>query len=321
MLKSKIIAFGRGIPAKSVSNDELCKTIDSTDEWITTRTGIKNRFIASSENTSDLCASACLDIFKKTGTVPEDIGLIIVATITPDFFTPSTACIVQHKIGAKNAVCFDINAACSGFIYALSMADKFIQSCFCKNALVLGGDVMSKIIDWSDRSTCVLFGDGAAGVLLSEASTASIICEDIHSDGQLGLSLTAGAMKSDCSPEDNLKDFYLKMDGREIFDFAIRRVPGNINAVLEKSGIHMDEIKYIVPHQANFRIVEAIAKKLKIDISKFYTNMDRFSNTSAASIPIALSEMHDNNLLKQGDKIILAGFGGGLTWGSILIQI
>ncbi len=323
MIKSKIKMFGAYTPDTYVSNEELCKTIDSTDEWIRSRTGIGSRFISKNENTSDLCANACRSILQKSNTDPLAIDLLIVATMTPDYLTPSTACLVQHKIGATNALAFDISAACSGFIYALSVADKFIQAGVYKNVLVVGGETTSKIVDWEDRGTCILFGDGAGGVLLGAADKGGILSEDLHSDGSMGHTLTAGSLVPSYGTAHmaNHADFYVKMDGREIFAFASRKVPESIVTLLQKANLTCDDIRYIVPHQANHRITEAIAKKLKLGVDKFYMNIEKYGNTSAASIPIALSEMYENGLLLPNDKIVLSGFGGGLTWGSILIEI
>lgn len=325
MYNSKIVAFDKYTPETTVTNDELSKIVETSDEWITSRTGISKRCISKDADTSSLATNVAKSLLKKANINAEDIGIIIIATITPDYLTPSTACIVQGNIGAKNAIAFDINAACSGFVYALSVADKFLKSGIYKNALVIGAEVISKIVDWSDRSTCVLFGDGAGGVLLQASEKEnSIISEDLKADGKCWQDITGGKISLN-SPfsikQDENEHSFLQMNGRNVFNFATKTVPKNIKEVLAKANTSLDEIKYIIPHQANSRIVEVVAKKLEVSIEKFYLNLKNFGNTSSASIPIALAEMIEQNLLKKGDKVILTGFGGGLTWGSILINI
>ncbi len=324
MYNTGITAFESYLPSKVVTNDDLSKIVDTNDEWISTRTGIKERHISTGDTNAHMCIETAKKLLEKTKTSPEEIDLVITATMTPDYSTPSTACIVQGGIGAVNAFAFDINAACSGFVYALSIADKYIKSGTCKKALVFGSEVLSSVVDWSDRSTCVLFGDGCGGVLVEATEDkCGVLCEDMHADGVKGLTLTAGQRQPESKfhiPE-NANDYYLEMDGRAIFNFATRSVPSSVKALLEKSGTPVEDIKYIVPHQANYRIVEVVAKKLGISMDKFYMNMDKYGNTSSASIPIALAEMSRSGMLNKGDKIVITGFGGGLTWGSILIEI
>lgn len=324
-MKAKIMGAGSYTPHKVVSNAMLEKMMDTNDEWIRTRTGIETRHISEGENTSVLCGKAALDILEKTGVSAKEIDFIIVATMTPDGLSPSTACLVQDYIGAKPIMAFDVNAACSGFIYALSIAEKLIQSGTFQYGLVLGGEVMSKIIDWQDRSTAVLFGDGAGGVLLGATETEnSFLGEDIHSDGSRGEALTAGShLVTNFNTNEDFKSESLQMDGRSIFDFAIRSVPESIRTVVESSNYTLEEIDCIVAHQANYRILKAIAKKLKLPVETFATNIAKYGNTSAASIPILLDELLTNGDLVLGSKkkIVLTGFGGGLTWGSMLIQL
>jgi len=322
MFDSKIAAFGKYVPEKIVTNDDLSEIVDTSDEWIFSRTGIKERRISISENTSEVCAKAAEDALMKADVSPNDIDLIITATMTPDYSSPSTACIVQKLIGAKKAVSFDLSAACSGFVFALCTADKFIKTGAFKNALVIGGEVTSKVIDWSDRGTCVLFGDGA-GACVIKAGTGGVIAEDLHSDGEKFDSLTSlYTPVNNPYRTDNDEGFkWLKMDGREIFNFATRKVPESINSVLQKANLSPSDIKYIVPHQANSRIVEIIARKMKISMERFFMNMDKYGNTSAASIPIALSELSERGLIKEKDKLLITGFGGGLTWGSAIIEL
>lgn len=313
MSKMKIRAAAKYVPRYVVTNDDISVFVDTSDEWIFSRTGIKQRFISKDEDTSELSVQVAVQLLEKSGLSPLDIDLIIVATITPDYLTPSVSCLVQGRIGAKNALAFDVNAACSGFVYAFSVAEKFIASGKYNRVMLIGADVLSKVFDWEDRTTCVLFGDGAGGVLLESSDTGGILAEDLHSDGSNALAITA----------EYFNEISLKMDGRKIYDFATREAPKNIMSVLEKSGTAMDEVKYIIAHQANKRIIDAVAKKLKLDISKFYINIETYGNTTAATIPIAIAEMAEKGLITfgSGEKIIITGFGSGLTWGSILIQI
>lgn len=323
MYKSNIVALEYAVPANTVTNDDLSSIVETNDEWITTRTGIKNRHLAvDGENTSELCTEVGRKLLNTSGIAAEDIELIIVATITPDFATPSTACLVQGNLGCVNAFAFDLSAACTGFVYAFSVADKFIKSGQYKNIMVIGAENLSKIVDWTDRATCVLFGDGAGGAIISSNGTGGIISEDLHAKGEDGLKLTGGErlVRNFVAKQQNEDRVFLQMDGRAIFNFATRNVPKSINAVMEKSGLTFDDIKYIVPHQANSRIIDVVAKKLGLPLDKFYINLDEFGNTSAASIPMALAQMKEKGLIEKGDKIIISGFGGGLTWGSILFE-
>lgn len=323
MFSTEFIAFDSCTPQKAVTNDDLSLLVDTTDEWISTRTGIRERRISEGENTSDMCIKVAKGLLKKSSVSAEDIDLIIVATITPDFATPSTACMVQSAVGAVNAFAFDVSAACSGFVFAAGIADKYIRSGMCRNAIVIGAETLSKIVNWRDRTTCVLFGDGAGGALLSRSERNCYIAEDMHSDGSLGMQLTGGEAKvrnafADPGEPDRR---YLEMDGRTIFSFATRKVPASIRTLLEKASLTPDDIDWVVPHQANSRIVEVVAKKLDMPPEKFFMNIAKYGNTSAASIPIALAQMSDEGLLKKGQKVIISGFGGGLTWGSAIIEI
>ncbi len=323
MIFSKIKSTGYYVPEKIITNNILSQYVDTSDEWIRSRSGIEKRHFSEGENTSDIAAKAALDILKNGNINPLDIDLIIIATVSPDYTTPSVACLVQSKIGALNAVAFDLNAACSGFIFAVSTADKFIKTGIYRNALVIGAEVLSKHLNFKDRDTCVLFGDGSGGVFLESAEEGGILAEEMGSDGNRGMSLTCAEKKAshifnnEAAEEDN----FLHMDGRAIFDFATRQTPKCILNLIEKSGIASEKLKYIIPHQANARIVEIISRKTKIPLEKFYMNISEYSNTSAATIPIALNEMMQKGLLQKGDYILMAGFGGGLTWGGLLIKI
>lgn len=323
MKKTRIIATASAYPEQVITNDDLAKIVDTSDEWITQRTGIKERRISAGENTSVFVIETARKLLERASVRAEEIDLIIIASVTADYGTPSLACMVQKAIGAKNAVAFDIVAACSGFMFALSTADKYIKSGEYHNAIVIGGETLSKIVDWTDRSTCVLFGDGAGGAYIEESEEAGMIRENIGTEGDSYEILTEGYTRcanafNDAASYTDPK-WYVFMNGREVFKFATKKVIKSIQKVLEEEGLDAEEIKYFVPHQANARIVDIIAKKLDVPFERFYMNMERFGNTSSASIPIALNELNEKGLLQRGDKIMLSGFGGGMTWGTMLI--
>lgn len=322
MSYTSIIGTGSYYPDSIVTNDDLSKYVETSDSWISERTGIKERRISSGEDTSELAIKAGQRAIEKAGISPEDIGLIIVATITPDSFMPSVACLVQANLGAKNATAFDITAACTGFVYSIQIADRFLKaSDDIKYALVIGSEVLSKVVDWEDRNTCVIFADGAGAAILGRDENHGIISSYSGSEGDVKGSLTlyANPVNNILSKQDD-KGKIIGMNGKDIFRFATQIIPKSINKVLESANINIDEIDYIVPHQANYRIIESVANKMGIEKEKFYMNLDKCGNTSSASIPIALDEMNKKGLLKKGHKIILCGFGGGLTWGSLLIN-
>jgi len=321
----RIVSAGMCVPETQISNDDLSKFVDTNDEWIRSRTGIQYRRVATVEQTSGLCAKAARQALEQAGVSPAEVDCIIVATISPDYTTPSTACLVQQAIGACNAFAFDISAACSGFVYALSIAEKMMAGGRYKKALVIGGEVLSKIVDWSDRRTCVLFGDGAGAALLALGDTPSFLGEDLHADGEKAMALTGGylPLESPFGPPDTEKNKYLYMDGRAVFDFALKRVPESICAALDRAGLTVADVDLLIPHQANQRIMDAIAKKIKLPAEKLYSNIQYYSNTSAATIPIALAELWCSGRVKpgSGQNIVLTGFGGGLTWGTIVYKI
>lgn len=323
MITSKIVATGAGLPEQVITNDDLAKIVDTSDEWITQRTGIKERRISQGENISVLASKAARQILERAKVSPEEVELIIMATCTADYQTPCLACQVQKEIGAVRAAAFDVTVACSGFLFAASVADKFIRCGVYKNALVIGGEMISKILDWTDRSTCVLFGDGAAGVLLERSEEGDgIILEELGSQGDTFEVLTHGYTPASNAFNDVpplTKHDFVHMDGREVFKFATKKIVESVNRVMERASITADDVTYFVPHQANARIVEVAARKLGVPYEKFYMNIERFGNTSSASIPTALNEMHEKGMLHKGDKIILCGFGGGLSWGTILL--
>ncbi len=326
MTFAKLTATAHYAPEQVVTNDDLSQIMATSDEWITSRTGIRQRHIVEDENTSDLAANVGQQLLAKASLAAEDLDFIIVATVTPDGNMPSTASLVQAKLGASKAFAFDLTAACSGFVYALSVADKLITSGAYRNGIVIGAEVLSKVVDWSDRSTSVLFGDGAGGVLLQATSdTPLILAESLKSDGHRGMSLTSNLTqpKSPFSKSEVSDDLFLKMDGRAIFDFAVRDVPKNILESLEKADLSPDDIAYLFLHQANSRILDKMARKIKTDRSKFLQNMQEYGNTSAASIPILLSEAVDAGTihLDGSQKLVFTGFGGGLTWGTLVVKI
>ena len=323
MITTRLIATASSAPEQVITNDDLAKIVDTSDEWITQRTGIKKRHISAGENTSTFVIDVARQLLDRASVNAEDIDLIIVASVTPDYGTPSLACMVQKEIGAVNAIAFDVVAACSGFMFALSVADKYIKTGVYQNAIVIGGETLSKIVDWTDRSTCVLFGDGAGGAYVEKAEKEGIICEDIGSAGDKYEILTEGY--TGCSnPFSNVEKgidplWYVNMNGREVFKFATKKVIKSLEKVLEETNLTTEDIKYFIPHQANARIVEVISNKLKIPFDKFYMNMAEYGNTSSASIPIALNELNEKGLIERGDKIVLTGFGGGMNYGDCLV--
>ncbi len=326
MIRSVITATGAGLPERIVKNEELFPMLGVDDAWIFQRSGIHERRIAVDENTSDLAVRAAEDVLKNAGKEAGELDMILSSTCTPDYQTPNLASQVQKGINAKNAVCLSISAACSGFIFAMSVADKYIKSGAVKNVLIVSAEILSKAADWSDKGTCILFGDGAAAVLLEakDAEAGGILAEELGSRGDKAQVLTHGFFPAanafnDVSPME-AKDNYIFMDGLEVFSFATKRLTASIKNVAEKQGLSLDEVKYIVPHQANSRIIDFVAKKLGQPIEKFYLNLERFGNTSSASIPIALNEMNGRGLLSPGDRLILSGFGGGLAWGTMLVE-
>ncbi len=325
----RIAGTGSYVPEHIVTNDDLTALVDTSDEWIASRTGIKERRISTGENTSDLATAAARKALQSAGIKAEDLDLIICATISPDCFMPSVACIVQDKIGANKAAAFDLVAACSGLVYGMTTAAAFIESGMYQTILVIGAETLSKALDWTDRSTCVLFGDGAGAVVLTAVERKTgILASFLASDGgkQDYLGLPALPLKNPFtgnSEPDGLQiggRYLISMKGQEVFKFAVRSVVEQINTLLAKASLTEGDIKYIILHQANSRIIEQAAKSSGIDPEKFFVNLDRYGNTSAASIGIALDEMSQKEMLSAGDKIILIGFGGGMTSGGILLE-
>ncbi len=320
-----ITGTGSCLPEKKLTNFDLEKMVDTTDEWIRARTGISERRIADDKTaTSDLATEAAKIAIDDAGLLLEDIDLIIVATATPDMAFPSTACIVQKNIGAKNAVAFDIEAACSGFLYALAIGEQFIKTGVYRNVLIIGAETLSKITNWKDRRTCVLFGDGAGAAVLQQVEGGlGILSSSLGSDGFRGDYLTqpAGGSRMPASIKTILNDLhYIHMDGREVFKFAVRAMSKSALEIIKDVGYSIEDVDYMIPHQANIRIIEAVAKKINLTMDKVYVNLNDYGNMSVASIPVALDEAVKNGSIKAGDIIILVAFGGGLTWGSSVIK-
>jgi 3-oxoacyl-[acyl-carrier-protein] synthase-3 len=318
MIRSKIIATGSYLPDKIVSNFDLTKIVDTSDEWIVERTGIKNRHIAKeNELTSDLAFFASKKALKNANFDADKIELIIVATTTPDLTFPACATILQKKLNAKNAFAFDVQAVCSGFVYAINIADNFIKTKQVKNALVVGSETISRIVDWQDRNTCVLFGDGAGAVIL-EATTdknSGILACKLNSDGNLG-----DILKTSDGVSFSQKTGFINMQGTDVFKHAVDKMTQCVLDTLALIDLKTSDIDFLVPHQANIRILKNVANKLKIDINKVIITLQDHGNTSAASIPLALDFANNAKKFKTGDVIVLEALGGGLTWGSIVLK-
>lgn len=320
-----IAGVGSYVPEKVLTNADLEKMVDTTNEWITTRTGIEERRIACAhEATSDMAAKAAQNALTAAGLKGEDVDLIIVATITPDMLFPSTACLVQQKIGARRAAAFDIEAACSGFIYALEIAQQFIMSHTYDTVLVIGAEKLSSIIDWKDRNTCVLFGDGAgAAVLRGAGDTHALLTACMGADGSKGelLSMPAGGSRQPATLDSvRARLHYLRMDGKETFKSAVNAMYNAAQEALRRCELDISQIKLVIPHQANRRIIDAVGERLGASPEKVFVNLHKYGNTSAASVAIALDEAVRTGLIQRGDLILLVVFGAGLTWGAAVIE-
>ena len=320
-----ILAVSHYTPEKVLTNKELEEKLDTTDEWIRSRTGIHERRVASAdETTASLGTVAAFRTLEKAGCAPEELDLVIVATMTPDSILPAIACRIQAEIGAKNAGAFDVSIACSGFAYALALGCGYVASGMARKVLVVGADVMTRVMNWQDRGTCVLFGDGAGAALVGEVQEGfGLLAQDLGSDGRGAehLSIPAGAGARPVG-EDGLvpQDFTLQMNGREVFRFAVQVMGNSAVRAAEKAGITPNEIDLFIPHQANSRIIEAASKRLGVPSEKVFVNLQRYGNTSCASIPLALSEALEEGRVREGDKVVLVGFGGGLAWGSLVFR-
>lgn len=325
MIRSRIKGTGSAFPEKILTNFDLEKIVDTTDEWIITRTGIRERRIASDgEYTSTFATKAAQQALAMAEVVPEELDLIVVASVTPDFPFPATACIVQNNLGAVKAAAFDISAACSGFIYALAVVDNFMKSGSVKKALVIGAEVLTRIVDWTDRNTCVLFGDGSGAVVLEATDgEKGILSTHIHSDGSYWELLNQPACGNRNPASQKVLDeklAFLRMQGNDVFKLAVRAMEEAAHEALAANSLNTSDINMFIPHQANRRIIDSIGKRLKLSDEQVYVNLDRYGNTSAASIPIALDEANRAGRIKDNDILVLDAFGGGLTWAATLLR-
>ncbi len=318
---SRIIGTGGYLPEKVITNHDLEKMVETSDQWITDRTGIKKRHIAAeNETTCDLAEHAARQAIEAAGISPEDIDLIIIATTTPDRVFPSTACLLQERLGIRGCAAFDLQAVCTGFVYALGVADKFIRSGSHRCALVIGAETLSRIIDWTDRGTCILFGDGAGAVILGASEEPGILSTHLHADGQYKdlLSTTGGISEGFTNDIDG--SVYITMQGNEVFKMAVNTLGRIVDETLAANNMQKSDIDWLVPHQANIRIINATAKKLKMSMDHVVVTVQEHGNTSAASVPLALNEAVRDGRIKRGETLLLEAFGGGFTWGSALLR-
>lgn len=326
MNRSVIIGTGSAVPKKVVTNEDLESIVDTSDEWIRTRTGIKQRYIAEDgETTSSLATVASLRALEMAGVSPEEVDMIVVGTTSPDMIMPNTGALIQKHLGATKAFGFDVYAACSGFVYALAVADKFVKEKPGSKILAVGAEILSSITDWQDRNTCVLFGDAAGVVLLggSQESDRGILSTHLRSDGRLWelLHIPGGGCVYPPSAEmAEKRDYCIRMQGNEVFKHAVRSLAGVAREAMEENQLKPDDIDLFIPHQANMRIMKKVAESLEIPIDRVFVNIDRYGNTSSASIPVALDEANRSGRLKRGDLVLLDAFGGGFTWGAVMIR-
>ncbi len=314
---SKILGTGSYLPEKILTNQDLEKMMETSDEWITTRTGIKRRHVAAeTDTTADLATNAARKAMESANVDPSDIDMVIVATATSDDMFPSTASCVQHKLGLRNIVAFDVSAACAGFNHGLSIADQYIKTGFAKTILVIGCEMLTRAVDWNDRSTCVLFGDGAGAVVLGASQEPGILSTHLHCDGSQHDILFA----PNTVVQKNAESPYVKMEGREVFRHAVTRLGELVDETLAANNLTQHDIDWLIPHQANIRIIQAMAKKLHMSMEKVIVTVDDQGNTSAASIPLALDIAVRDGRVKRGDLVLLESFGGGLVWGSALVR-
>ncbi|MFC2061009.1 beta-ketoacyl-ACP synthase III [Elusimicrobiota bacterium] len=326
MKRAKILGTGSYLPEKILTNSDLEKMVDTSDEWIVKRTGIKERRIAAdSQTASVLGAEAAKKAVSDAGIDIQDIDLVICATISPDMVFPATACLIMEKLGIKDAAAFDVEAACTGYITALTIAEGMLLAGSYKNALVIASEVLSRVTDWQDRYTCVLFGDGAgAAVLTASEGESGIIATHLGADGKYGdlLKLPAGGSLQPASIDTvNQRLHFMKMEGREVFKIAVQKMNESACAALEKAGMGIEDIKVIVPHQANMRIINSLAKQLKLDMGRVFVNIMKYGNMSAATTAVGFDEVRKNNIAAEGDVVELVAFGGGFTWGAIVIRL
>ncbi len=319
---SRIESIGSFLPEKIITNEDLEQRVDTSDEWISTRTGIEQRHIADdSQATSDLALEASQDAIRKAEINPKEIDLIIVGTCTPDVATPNVGVLIQKELGLKSCPAFSVEAACSGFIYALNIANKFIISGESKCALVVGAETLSRITDWNDRNTCVLFADGGGAAILKPSETPGILYSDIGADGAYSdlLYVPYGTSRKPLSEKDN--DYFLHMKGNEVFKVAVKKLESIAVDAIKRNNLTVEKIDWFIPHQANIRIIQAVAKRLKMPMDKVIVTLDKHGNTSAASIPLALDTAISDGRIKKGDTILLQSFGAGFTWGTALLNL
>lgn len=320
-MNAKVIGTGWQLPAYEADNDYLATLVETSDEWIRERTGIEKRHLAKEETTTSLAVEAAGKALENAGILAEEIDLLIVATITPDMDTPSTACQVQARLNAVNAVAFDVSAACAGFLYGLHIADAFIKSGIYRNVLLIGAETLSKLVDWTDRGTCILFGDGAGAAVLTASDEGGVIAQSVGSNGSKWEVLSCmGRPNQNPLCQETKEAGYLQMEGQEVFKFAVKTVPACIEKALKEAGRSADEIDCYLLHQANKRIIQAVAKRLKQPEEKFPMNIDQCANTSSASLPILMAQMNEQGRLHPGDWLVLSGFGAGLTWGACVMK-
>ena len=319
---ARIAGTGSYLPEKVLTNDDLAKMVDTSDEWIAARTGIRERHVAAEgQTTSDLGYQAALRALEAAGVAAADIDLIVVGTTTPDLIFPSTACLIQHKLGVAGCPAFDVNAACSGFIYGLTIADKFIRSGAAKTALVIGAETLTRMLDWNDRGTCVLFGDGAGAVVLKADTDTGILSTHMHADGgKKELLWNPVGVSVGFKPEEKNAGVRVLMTGNEVFKHAVKALDSVVEEALEANGMDRHEIDWLVPHQANLRIIEATAKRLDMPMERVIVTVDRHGNTSSGSVPLALDEAVRAGKIQRGQLVLLEAFGGGFTWGSALLR-
>nr|WP_304955081.1 beta-ketoacyl-ACP synthase III [uncultured Acetatifactor sp.] len=317
----RIMGTGSALPGRRVENREIVELVDTSDEWIRERTGIGSRHVSTGETVVALAADACGQALADAGRQAEEVELLLVATCSPEDVAPCMACQVQSRIGAGNAVAFDLNAACAGFLFALHTAWAYVEAGIYRNALIAGSEVLSKLVDWEDRGTCILFGDGAGAVYVEKCETGGILSFVQHADGSRGAVLAGGSRPLE-NPWAGQRDFqkFLRMDGREVFAFALRQVPLNVEEALGKAHLTVGDVELFVLHQANRRIIEGISKRLGADISLFPMNLDQVGNTSSAAIPLLLDQLNRKGKLRRGMRLVLSGFGAGLTCGACVME-
>jgi len=322
--RATITGLGKYLPEKVLTNSDLEKIVDTSEEWIKTRTGIKERRIAAeNEPTSHLAFQAAKKAIDDAGISPSDLDLIMVATVTPDMVFPATACLLQDRLGANNAAAFDLEAGCSGFVYGLSVASQFIETGMYDNILVIGAETLSKITNWDDRSTCVLFGDGAGAAVLQATNKGGLLAFDLGSDGSGGKSLYmpgGGSLNPANKETVNNNMHYIYMEGNPVFKFAVKKMGQASIDVLKKANLDTNDVDLFIPHQANIRIINSAAKRLKLDDDRVYVNLHKYGNTSTASVPLALIEAYEEGLINNGDLLVLVAFGAGLTWASTVME-